>query len=127
MSKNTEPTANAEANGNIGNSIKKGIRKVNLEDLVGELSQRGRQPFSNEVLFNAFIAMLNGELNAMIWDDGFVEPELNETEQTRLQAKFRNRATSVLKQVLELNGKEMKVVIQYTKSGEMVIHQNNKA
>jgi hypothetical protein len=125
MEKNPDLTAKAEGTSNI-EKINKGIRKINLEDLAGELSQRGRAPFTDSVLKEAFEEMLKGNLDAMIWVDAYVDPDQNENTLVKLQARFRNRATSVLKQVLEATGKEMKVVIQYTKSGEMVISQNKK-
>ena len=51
----------AEKNG--ANSPKKGIQKVNLQDLAGSLSKRGRDAFRDEILEEALIELMNGNGN----------------------------------------------------------------
>ena len=106
---------------------KKGIRKVNLEDLAGSLSKRGREAFHDDNLKVALIELMNGEgnENAFIWDDAFVVPTLSDKAKTTLQAKFRSRANSLVKQIATDNGKEFAITVQYTNAGEMVISKRN--
>lgn len=109
------------------NNQKKGIRKVNLNDLSGSLSKRGREAFHDDNLKVALIELMNGEgnENAFIWDDAFVTPTLGEKAKTTLQAKFRSRANSLVKQIATDNGKEFAITVQYTNAGEMVISKRN--
>lgn len=101
----------------------KGIQKVNLDDLQGQLSKRGREPFFNAELKQALIDLLDGEgnENAFIWADGFVNPNAKADEQTKLQAKFRSRANSMVAQIVEQTNKEFAITVQYTNDGKMVI------
>jgi hypothetical protein len=101
----------------------KGIRKVNLADLSGSLSKKGRTAFFDDTLKDALMALMKGEgnENAFIWDDGFVNPNKPETEQTKLQAKFRSRANSVVKQIVEIEKNDFAITVQYTNDGDMVI------
>lgn len=112
---------------NDGKPSKKGIRKVNLNDLQGSLSKRGRDAFHDAILEDALIELLNGEgnENAFIWDDGFVAPNATDKEKTKLQAKFRSRANSVVKQIAQKSGKEFAITVQYTNDGQMVISKRN--
>jgi hypothetical protein len=102
---------------------KKGIRKVNLNDLQGSLSKRGREPFFDAELKQGLIDLLDGEgnENAFIWEDGFVNPNVKADEQTKLQAKFRSRANSMVNQIVEQTNKEFAITVQYTDEGDMVI------
>lgn len=102
---------------------KKGIRKVNLNDLKGSLSKRGRDPFFDADLKAAFEELADDETNEMVlvWDDGFVDPNKNDDEQSRLKAKFRQRANSIVQQVVEEKKKNFAITIRYTDGGEMVI------
>lgn len=106
---------------------KKGIRKVNLNDLAGSLSKRGREAFHDENLKVALIDLMNGEgnENAFIWDDAFVNPVIGEKLKTAEQAKYRSRANSLVKQIATENGKEFAITVQYTNAGEMVISKRN--
>lgn len=105
------------------NEKKKGTRKVNLNDLRGSLSKRGREPFFDAELKAALEDLLNGEgnENAFIWNDGFVNPNAKDEEQTRLKAKFRSRANSIVQQIAETTNKEFAITIQYSDAGDMVI------
>jgi hypothetical protein len=109
------------------NNKKNGIRKVNLSDLAGSLSKRGREAFHDDNLKVALIELMNGEgnENAFIWDDAFVVPTLSDKAKTTLQAKFRSRANSLVKQIATDNGNEFAITVQYTNAGEMVISKRN--
>jgi|LakMenE18May11ns_1017448.scaffolds.fasta_scaffold9716087_1 hypothetical protein len=101
----------------------KGIRKINLADLAGSLSKKGRTAFFDDTLKDALMALMLGEgnENAFIWDDGFVNPNKAQNEQTKLQAKFRSRANSVVKQIVESEKTDFAITVQYTNDGDMVI------
>jgi hypothetical protein len=109
------------------NNKKNGIRKVNLSDLAGSLSKRGREAFHDDNLKVALIELMNGEgnENAFIWDDAFVTPTLSDKAKTTLQAKYRSRANSLVKQIATDNGNEFAITVQYTNAGEMVISKRN--
>lgn len=120
--KSEMPDTNSEPKNEV-----KGIRKVNLADLVGSLSKRGRNPFTDDILKAALMELLNGKgnENAFEWIDGYVDPTLEENEQTKLKAKFRQRANSVADQIAAVKGIEFPLTIQYTSAGEMVITKRN--
>lgn len=92
-----------------------GIRKVNLSDLSGSLSKRGRERYDDPELREALQAMLeDGE--AFIWDTAVVKGK-TEKELTASKAMWRSRATSVLASI----GEEHTMTIRWTNSNEMVI------
>lgn len=105
------------------NEKKKGVRKVNLSELSGSLTKRGRSPFNDAILKSALEELLkgNGNENAFIWIDGFVDPNTDEKEQVKLKAKFRQRATSMANQIAKTKGTEFPLTIQYTNDGEMLV------
>lgn len=104
---------NAEANNNNGK--RQGIRKVNLSDIQGSLSKRGRERYSNPELAEALRNLLaTGE--AFIWEDAQPEGDTKEKHNAS-KAKWRNRATSVF----ETLNSTATVSIQWTTNDEMVI------
>lgn len=104
-------------------ATRKGIQKVNLEDLQGQINKRGRQAFHDEMLKTALADLFadSDPKSGVIWDDGFVDPNMNEKDQTKVQAKFRSRAVSVAKQI----NKDFAVTVQYLKDGRMLITKRN--
>lgn len=105
----------------------KGIRKVNLSDLQGKLNKRGRESFHDDELKASLMELLNSENSdeAFIWVDGFVDPTLKEKAKVTLSAKFRNRVTSVAKQITNETGKALAITVRYTRDGEMVVSKRN--
>lgn len=97
-------------------STRKGIKKVNLSDLQGSLSKRGRARYADPMLAQSLAEMLNGEMEAFIWLDavpvGDTESALNADK-----AKWRARAVSVFNSL----GSTRKVTIGWTTDNEMVI------
>lgn len=95
----------------------KGIQKVNLADLAGSLSQRGRERYNDPELADALREMLkDGE--PFIWGTaqvtGKTEKALNAS-----RAKWRSRAVSVFQ---SLNaGENVGIQISWTKTNQMVI------
>lgn len=109
------------------NENSKKIRKVNLSDIQGELNKRGREAFHNQDLKDSLIELMNSENSdeAIVWEEGFVNPNLKEKQKTNLAAKFRNRVVSVTKQIAQETNKEFAVTIRYTVNGQMVISKRN--
>lgn len=91
------------------------IRKVNLSDLAGSLSQRGRERYKDNELLQALTEMLaDGE--PFIWDTAVVTGK-TDTEVSASKAKWRSRAVSVFE---SLNS-EKNISIRWTDQNEMVI------
>lgn len=109
MSNTQKPTAKAEA-------TRKGIRKVNLTDLQGQLSKRGRERYTNPELAQAFReAIVDGE--SFVWEEAQVTGKTDK-EITASKAKWRSRAKSVFD---GLNANNHKVTIGWTVTNEMVV------
>lgn len=108
MANESKPTAKAEA-------TPKGVRKVNLSELQGNLSRRGRERYDNPVLKEALLEMLT-DGQPIIWDEAVPE---GKTEKAfgASKAKWRNRAVSVFD---SLNSGK-KISVQWTTENEMVI------
>lgn len=95
-----------------------GIRKVNLNDLQGSLTQRGRERYENDELKNALIELLEtGE--SFIWEDAIVEGN-DEKSITASKMKWRNRAVSVFKSITT----DEKLTIRWTNENEMFVMLN---
>lgn len=74
-----------------------GIKKINLQDLSAKLAPRGRDPYQDGELLEAFMEMLeDGE--PFQWESAVIEGK-NEKEITASKAKWRNRAVSVFSQI----------------------------
>lgn len=97
-------------------STRKGTKKVNLSDLRGSLSKRGRARYSDPTLAQSFAEMLAGEMEAFIWLDA-VPTGKTEAEVTSDKAKWRARAVSVFNSL----GSGRRVTIGWTQDNEMVI------
>lgn len=103
---------NAEAN----NSKSKNIRKVNLNDIQGSLSKRGRERYRNPELMEAFReALTDGE--SFVWEEAVVTGKTDK-EVTASKAKWRSRAMSVF---TSMNIASHKVTIGWTVTNEMVV------
>lgn len=92
----------------------KGIIKVNLSDLQGSLSQRGRERYSNPMLKDALLEAIQANSKddkSFIWGEAVVEGK-TEKAITASKAKWRSRAVSVFESITENNGQ--KVSIQWT-------------
>lgn len=109
------------------NENKKGIRKINLSDIQGELNKRGREAFHDQDLKDSLTELMNSNDSdeAIVWDKGFVDPVLKDKQKTTLAAKFRNRANSVAKQIALETNKEFAITVRYTVDGQMVISKRN--
>lgn len=106
-----KPSDNKQAQTN------KGIRKVNLNDLKGSLSSRGRERYRNDELAQAFRdAMNDGE--SFVWELAVVSGK-TEKQVNASKAKWRSRATSVFAGLDGTDGH--KVRIQWTADNEMVV------
>lgn len=92
-----------------------GVRKVNLSDLSGSLSQRGRSRFDDPELATALLAMI-ADNEPFIWETAVVSGK-TDTAITASKAKWRNRATSVLANM----NTDYEITIRWTKENEMVI------
>lgn len=103
---------------------KKGIRKVNLSQLQGSLSQRGRERYSNPELKEALLEAIQAETKddkSFIWEEAVVEGK-TEKALTASKAKWRSRAVSVFDTFSDLEKNGQKVTIQWTTdTNEMVI------
>lgn len=94
-----------------------GIRKVNLSDLQGSLSKKGRDRYADPILRDALLAMMSdGE--PFIWEDAVVTGK-TEKQVTASKAKWRSRAVSVFKS-LGLDD-DKSITIRWTTDDEMVI------
>jgi hypothetical protein len=111
MATNAKPTANAEA-------TRKGIRKVNLSDLSGSLSKRGRERYTDPELHGALLdAMNDGE--SFVWDTAVVTGN-TEKALTASKAMWRSRAMSVFAPLAETDATK-RLRIQWTSANEMVL------
>ena len=68
-------------------------RKVNLSDLQGSLSKKGKPRYENELLLQAFREMLVDN-TPIVWEEAKVIGSTDD-EVNACKAKWRNRATSV--------------------------------
>jgi hypothetical protein len=110
MATNAKPTANAEA-------TRKGIRKVNLSDLSGSLSKRGRERYTDPELQSALVeAMSDGE--SFIWDTAVVSGKTDKAL-TASKAMWRSRAMSVFTGIA--GNETQRLRIQWTDANEMVL------
>jgi hypothetical protein len=111
MANDHKPSDNKQAQTN------KGIRKVNLNDLKGSLSSRGRERYRNDELAQAFRdAMNDGE--SFVWELAVVSGK-TEKQVNASKAMWRSRATSVFAGLDGTDGH--KVRIQWTADNEMVV------
>jgi hypothetical protein len=92
------------------------IRKVNLSDLQGSLSKKGKPRYENEVLLEAFREMLLDPA-PFIWEEAEVEGNTAQ-EVEASKAKWRNRASSVF---ATLDSKMTISIVWTTDTHEMVI------
>lgn len=91
---------------------------INLSDLKGNLSSRGRSRYENPELAEMLTQLVNGEIQHVVWDDLFtVNAKTTEKEITNQHAKWRNRASSVF---ASLNTDKV-LTISWTDAHEMVI------
>ena len=91
-------------------------RKVNLSDLKGSLSKKGKPRYENSVLLQAFKDMLeDGE--PFIWESVELDGE-TVAEVDASKAKWRNRATSVF---ATLDSNVTISIVWTTDTHEMVI------
>lgn len=110
MENNPKPSDKKQA------SPSKGVRKVNLSDLQGKLSQRGRARFTDDELLSALKqAVIDGE--SLIWETAVIESTTEKEKESERQ-KWRNRAVSVFE---TLNAENKKIRVQWTSDNEMVI------
>jgi hypothetical protein len=111
MANDHKPSDNKQAQTN------KGIVKVNLNDLKGSLSSRGRERYHDDELAQAFRdAMNDGE--SFVWVTAKVEGKTDK-QVTASKAKWRSRAVSVFSG-LDGTG-DHKVRIQWTDDNKMVV------
>lgn len=91
---------------------------INLSDLKGNISSRGRSRYENADLKALYGDMLNGTIPFIVWDDLYkVTAKTTEKEVTNERAKWRNRATSVFESL----GTDRTLTISWTDAHEMVI------
>jgi hypothetical protein len=110
VSNNTKVTASAEP-------PRKGIRKVNLSDLSGSLSKRGRERYTDPELQSALVdAMSDGE--SFIWDTAVVSGKTDKAL-TASKAMWRSRAMSVFTGIA--GNETQRLRIQWTDANEMVL------
>ena len=95
---------------------RKGIQKVNLSDLAGSLSKRGRERFSDPDLLEAFRESLPDGAS-FIWTDAVVDTSTDKALNAS-KAKWRSRAVSVFR---SLGVTTHKVTIQWTDDHRMVV------
>jgi hypothetical protein len=91
-------------------------RKVNLSDLKGSLSKKGKPRYENSELLEAFKEMLTDPA-PFIWEEALVEGK-TDTEINASKAKWRNRATSVF---ATLDSPMTISIVWTTDTDEMVI------
>lgn len=94
-----------------------GIRKVNLSDLQGSLSKKGRDRYADPELAEALTTMCQ-DGQPFVWDTAVVKGK-TEKELVASKAKWRSRAMSVFT-ALNL-GDEYAITIRWTTNNEMVI------
>lgn len=91
---------------------------INLSELKGTLSSRGRERYQDPELLSAFQDLLAGVTENIIMDDLFkVTSKTTDKQVTNERAKWRNRAVSVFES-LETN---RKVSVAWSDEQEMVI------
>ena len=93
-------------------------KNINLSDLKGSLSNKGRERYKDPELTQAFRELLSGEIPNVVLDELFkVTPKTTEKTITNERAKWRNRAVSVF-DALE-SGR--KISVSWSDEHEMVI------
>lgn len=101
---------------NNAEPTRKGTKKVNLNDLRGSLSKRGRARYSDPMLAEALHSLLAGEVEAFIWLDavptGATPEQVNSDK-----AKWRARAVSIFQTL----SSGRKITVAWTDENEMVI------
>lgn len=91
---------------------------INLSDLKGSVSKRGRDRYENAELAELLTQLANGALPFVIWDELYsVTKTTTEKVITNERAKWRNRACSVFDSL----NTDKKVSIHWTDAHEMVI------
>lgn len=108
MANDAKVTASAEP-------PRKGIRKVNLNDLQGQLHQRGRERYDDPELADALRELLTDK-QPFIWEAVEVTGK-DDKARNASKAKWRNRAVSVMAGINE----NVKLTIRWTKTDEMLI------
>jgi hypothetical protein len=94
------------------------LRSINLSELKGDLNKRGRDRYQNDDLKEMFQALLEGQIENVVWDELFtVTAKTTEKAIANEHAKWRNRAVSVFDS-LET---QRKLSITWTSEHEMVI------
>lgn len=114
----TKVTASAEP-------PRKGIQKVNLNDLQGQLNKRGRERFQDPELAEAFVEMLKDN-GAFIWATA-VPTGNDDKSLTSSKMKWRSRAVSVFNGLPESVRGTKTITIAWTKDDRMVISPKAKA
>lgn len=95
-----------------------GIRKVNLSDLAGSLSQRGRDRYTDPELHEAFVEAIGDGGSSFIWETAVIEGKTEKAKKAS-QAKWRNRAVSVFTAIAESEG--MKLSVRWTVDNECLL------
>lgn len=127
MANKPEPTAKAEDNNN--NHSKP--RKINLSELKGTVSPRGRKPYTDEALVQYLTEMVqDGEgfgLDAPyeVTDDMRKGTPRGVKAQNRERAKWRNRIVSVWTSTLGRDKGE--ITVGWTSEHEVTVSLRNKA
>jgi hypothetical protein len=94
------------------------LRSINLSELKGDLNKRGRDRYQNDDLKEMFQALLEGQIENVVWDELFkVTDKTSDKTIANEHAKWRNRAVSVFDS-LET---QRKLSITWTSEHEMVI------
>jgi len=100
-----QPTAKAEAN-----------RKVNLKDLQGSLSKKGKPPYQDKALAADILSLDPNDANdAFVWSKAAVVLTGDPKKDNANKMLWRQRAISVSKAT------GIVIRIQWTNNGEMVI------
>ena len=90
------------------------MTKVNLSELQGVLSKRGREPFNDPALeleIQSLDPKIDGD--AFIWDSATGNP--NDEEYTNHKAKYRGRVETIADKA------GIAVSVQWTNSGQCVV------
>lgn len=91
---------------------------INLSELKGSLSSRGRERYNDPELLQAFQDLVAGLTENVVMDDLFkVTPKTTDKAITNERAKWRNRAVSVFESL----GTNQKISVSWSDEHEMVI------
>lgn len=96
---------------------RKGIRKVNISDLAGSLSSKGKPPYKDDDLLSMYRDCLNDEGSVLVWEKAVITANTDQTI-TAEKAKWRNRAVSVFAQ---LNIETHTLTVKWTDKNECVL------